>query len=784
MVVGVDVGSWEEPVPVEAAQEVGSTQVPGQPLSARFGLLERDAELAAVEGLIAAAQAGLHLLALEGPPGIGKTALIAQTKALGQAAGMQVLGGRGSELERSFSYGVVRQLFEPLLASLPAEERAELLSGAAGLAAPLFDPARLAAEPAADSSLATLHGLYWLAANLADRGRLLLAVDDLHWCDLLSLRWLAYLLPRMEGLDVWVVVGLRPGEPGEDPGLLGQIVSDPLATIVSPAALSSAAAARLLRETLPDADDAFCAACHEETGGNPLLLRELVHTIVADGLTPTEEHLPRLRELGARAGSRTVAVRLARLPPEATRLARAVAILGDDAEPRQAAALADLDDEAASEAAVALARVDILRPQPPFGFVHPLIRAAVYDALTPAERDSGHARAARLLEAAGAEPERVAAHLLLAPRSGDPGAVAVLRQAARRAGSRGAAESAVAYLRRALAEPPPAAERAELLLELGSVEALVSGDAAIEHLQQAHELLDDPIRRAEAALLLGHQLLLFSRRDEADAVFTHALDELAGADSELERRLEAALISNAMTEPSLYHQAVERLERLRNRPGDTTLGDKALLALLAYHDARAGAPAAVAVPVARRALSGGVLIKGAKAAALFVGPAIVLALADLDEAVVAYDDATRGGPSVRFDLHLRRGQGLPRAGLRVARRAGRGRSRLPRGVRRHRDVGDVVAPLGVPGCFPRRLPDGAGQARGGRGRAGPRRIRPRHAHRSSLRQAGAPSLAARRPGRRRRGAARGGSPVRVHRRPQSRSPGLALAGCARAPAVG
>ena len=55
---------------------------------------------------------------------------------------MQVLGARGSELERSFSYGVVRQLFEPLLASLPAEERAELLSGAAGLAAPLFDPVR------------------------------------------------------------------------------------------------------------------------------------------------------------------------------------------------------------------------------------------------------------------------------------------------------------------------------------------------------------------------------------------------------------------------------------------------------------------------------------------------------------------------------------------------------------------------------------------------------------------------------------------------------------------
>ncbi len=433
---------------------------------------------------------------------------------------MQVLGGRGSELERSFSYGVVRQLFEPLLASLQAEERADLLAGSAALAAPLFDPAQVAAEPVADSSLATLHGLYWLTANLAARRPLLLALDDLHWCDLPSLRWLAYLLPRMEGLGLLVLVGLRPAEPGEDPGLIGQIVSDPLATIVRPAPLSTEAAARLLRETLsPDADDAFCAACREETGGNPLLLRELVHAIAAEGLAPTEANVPRLRELGARAGSRAVSLRLSRLPPEATTLAQAVAILGDDADPRQAAALADLEEQAAFEAVDALARVDVLRPQPPLGFVHPLIRAAVYETLTPLERDRGHARAARLLANAGAEPERVAAHLLRSPPAADPQVVATLRDAARRAGSRGASESAVAYLRRALEEPPPAAERAELLLELGSAETQVDGDAAIEHLREAHALNEDPIGRAETALLLGRQLFLL-RGEESDAVFS------------------------------------------------------------------------------------------------------------------------------------------------------------------------------------------------------------------------------------------------------------------------
>ena len=236
--------------------ERSGTQVPEQPLPVQLDLLERDTELTAVTGLIAASPRGGRLLAIEGPPGIGKTALMMEAKALAQEAGMQVLGGRGSELERSFSYGVVRQLFEPLLASLQAEKRADLLAGSAALAAPLFDPTQVAVEPAADSSLATLHGLYWLTANLAARRPLLLAVDDLHWCDLPSLRWLAYLLPRMEGLGLLVVVGLRPAEPGEDPGLIGQIVSDPLAAVIRPAPLSTEAATRFLREVLsPDADE-------------------------------------------------------------------------------------------------------------------------------------------------------------------------------------------------------------------------------------------------------------------------------------------------------------------------------------------------------------------------------------------------------------------------------------------------------------------------------------------------------------------------------------------------
>jgi DNA-binding CsgD family transcriptional regulator len=626
---------------MKTASEQGRDQ---QLEAAQLDLLERGAEVAVIATLIESAPRAC-LLAIEGPSGIGKTSLVAEAKLRSQEAGRQVLSARGSELERAFSYGVVRQLFEPLLAHLSEEDRGELLAGAASLAIPVFEPAQMAAEPAGDASLASLHGLYWLTANLAVRGPLLVAVDDLQWCDLPSLRFLAYLLPRLEGLPLVVVVGVRPGEPGEDPGVLGQIVSDPLAHVMRPAPLSADATARLVRATLAyEADDAFCAACHQETGGNPQLLRGLLHEIAAEDLEPTTENIPRLRELEARAGSRPVSLRLSRLPPEATKLAQAAAILGDDADLVHAAALAKLDEQAASEGVAALVRVDILRPQPPLAFVHPLIRTAVYEGLAPVDRAAGHVQAARLLTDARAEPERVAAHVLLIPPAADAEVVTTLREAARRAGSRGASESAVAYLRRALAEPPSAAERAELLLELGSAEVLVSGDAAAAHLQEAQALIEDPIRRAETALVLGRQLFLLLRGEEAHEVFKRALEELAGADAELERRLEAGLITNALHVPNAYAEVPARLERIRRTPGDGTVGEKLLLSVLAYHDARAGVPATETVPLARRALAGGELVEGEVSAYPFVVPAQVLAMADRDEVLAVYEQALAEAP--------------------------------------------------------------------------------------------------------------------------------------------
>src|SRR4051812_20769477 len=79
---------------VKTGDEGETTQVPEQSFLVQLDLLERDAELAAVAGFLAAIPDGGRLVAIEGPPGIGKTALMAETRARANEAGLRVLAAR------------------------------------------------------------------------------------------------------------------------------------------------------------------------------------------------------------------------------------------------------------------------------------------------------------------------------------------------------------------------------------------------------------------------------------------------------------------------------------------------------------------------------------------------------------------------------------------------------------------------------------------------------------------------------------------------------------------
>src|SRR5437763_13743072 len=167
---------------------------------------------------------------------MGKTRLLAEARAAAEGAGVQILHARSSELEQDFAYCVMRQLFEPLLATVDAEERSELFAGAAAFSERLFDETQLDAH-GGDVSFGMLHGLYWLTANVAQRRPTLIAIDDLHWTDGPSLRWLTYLSHRLEGLPLAVVAALRPPEQSQQVELLTEIVAEPAAMLIRPSAL-------------------------------------------------------------------------------------------------------------------------------------------------------------------------------------------------------------------------------------------------------------------------------------------------------------------------------------------------------------------------------------------------------------------------------------------------------------------------------------------------------------------------------------------------------------------
>jgi DNA-binding CsgD family transcriptional regulator len=574
-------------------------------------LLEREAELAALEAMLGAARVGDGRMAVvEGSAGIGKTRLLAEARALAQGTEFEVLSARGGELEGEFAFGLVRQLFEAPLAAATPELRAELLAGAAELSASLFASAPTSASSeGAESSFAMLHGLYWLTANFASLCPTLLVVDDLHWADEPSLRWLHYLSRRLEGLPVLLLIGTRPHEQANLPALIEELLADPAGVVMRPGGLGQSSAAALARERLGDEPaPAFAAALETGSAGNPLYLVALLDAVWQQGLAPTAEHAPHVLELGPRAVSYGVSTRLARLPMESTDLLRAAAILGDRTELPLAAALAGIDPGAALTAASALVRADLLRHENPLEFTHPVVRSAVLNDMSADERTRAHRKAAALLLDRGAVPEQAATYLVRTFPSGDRFVVATLRRAAERSFLQGAPEAAVVYLRRALAEPPDRDDRAEVLAELGFAETHTDPVAAAEHLSEAIAELNDPTRRTNAVLAYAHVLNMFGTRvRESAALLQETSEQLGDTERELAERVDALLIIACRYDAELYPIAAVQWEKRRDQEPGSGLGTGLMLVVGSIEEALAGVSRERAIDLGRKALSSGLL---------------------------------------------------------------------------------------------------------------------------------------------------------------------------------
>jgi DNA-binding CsgD family transcriptional regulator len=623
--------------------------------SATAALLEREHELAALRETLAGAAAGRPgLVVIEGPAGIGKTRLLAAGRQVAAEAGLRVLAARGGALERGLAFGVVRQLFEVELIA-----RADVLRGAAAPAREIFEATASAAND--DASFAILHALYWLTVNLAVDGPLVLVVDDLHWCDEPSLRYLGYLVRRLEGSNLTVLCTFRPLERDARSVPLGDILGDPLTVALHPGPLSGDATERLVRESLHgEADEAFSTACWSATGGNPLLLGELLKTLHAEGVPPDAAHVSAVSDLGPRAVARAVLVRLARLPAAADRLAQAAAVLGDGAELPLVAALAGLEPDEAVAAAGALVGAEILSRRRAIAFVHPLVRAAVYEDILAHTRSLVHERAARLLRDRGAPARAIAVHLALAPARGDGWVAGVLEEAARGSLRAGSPAAATAWLGRALAEPPPAERRRDVLLALGRAETLTDGTVAAEHLNEALELTEDGAERASIALDLARTLLFTGRADESVAVIRRATAEL-GPEDDLRRALEAI----ELMAPLFGCGGTAAPAPFELTPG-AGAGAKMRAAVAARQCGYAGFPADECTQLALGALEGGELI-AADNVFLSVTAVLMLELADRPEAPAAWeallqDTRHRGSLASKAAISLWRGYTLARSG--------------------------------------------------------------------------------------------------------------------------
>ncbi|MEA2214373.1 MAG: hypothetical protein QOF83_4321, partial [Solirubrobacteraceae bacterium] len=232
-------------------------------------LFEREAELELLTGTVEAALGGDGGCAcVEGAPGIGKSSLLAAVSRLASERGMRVLDARGGELEHEFPFGVVRQLFERVVADLDEAERERIVDAAAALAAPALGSAMAegGGKGSSDPASSTLHGLYWLTSNLSTDRPLVLAVDDAHWADGASLQFLAYLARRLEGLPVALIVAIRDGGQRQWIAPLAELVAAASGRLLRPEALSTSAVGGVLQRIGGVAPDpAAIVAVHRAT---------------------------------------------------------------------------------------------------------------------------------------------------------------------------------------------------------------------------------------------------------------------------------------------------------------------------------------------------------------------------------------------------------------------------------------------------------------------------------------------------------------------------------------
>jgi DNA-binding CsgD family transcriptional regulator/phosphoserine phosphatase len=616
-------------------------------------LVERDGQASAIRAAIQSAQRGSgRTVLITGEAGIGKTALLRETldeQPNGPAGeGMRVVRAQGRELEQQYPYGVVLQLFEKTVAQ---HRDIDLLAGAASLASLLFRRDEPAGTDAPAEPFPILHGLFWLVANLAERGPMVLAVDDAHWADLASLRFLHYLAQRLADLPVCLLLTVRPERSW--PAELRQIAEIPASQQVRLSELSLAAVQQLMAaEGLP-ATDALAQTVWQATGGNPFFISQVLRHMSADEART-------MRIVAPETLTRRVLGRVERAGDVARRVAEALAVLGGSARLRAIADLAGVDLTPATDAIGMLADRGIVQINGQVSFIHPIVQAAVYESIDRMRRGELHRIAARSVAADPAELDAAAIHLLSVPPMSDAWVVDLLEVAAQRAMERAAPETAIDYLRRAIEEPPVQDRRVDLLVQLArSHTTKGDGIEAVACFSRALGLSESARERASVLYELGQARLVSAQWKAAAGDFERGLQELAsvGVDDTAQDPLAAELEAGSIAAGLIAMQPGEHIERRVAKmlaAPDLAPGARQLAASAAFQAATQGrTTAAEQVELGMTALRGETterLLVTGQAIELVAGVLLAADELELDRAILtdAIEVAQRTGQYAKF----------------------------------------------------------------------------------------------------------------------------------------
>ena len=487
-------------------------------------LVGREREIAHLVGLLDRARHGsAHSIVVRGEPGIGKSALLEEL--VDQAGEALVLRTQGLEVEAPLAFASLHRLLLPVMRlrdELPVPQARALRVAFGEEDGPAVEPFLVA--------VATLS----LLTSAAEESTVLCVVDDAHWLDPATADALLFSARRLGADRVLLVFSARdesatPFRPeGVDELVLGALDAD---------------AARSLLDTRPGATPSPEVADRLilESGGNPLALLELPAELSPDQLggsapLPTQLHLSSHVEQAFLERSRRLSA-----PVQSVLLIAAADDTGELAVVRAAAATLGVDEQAV-EAAVAsgLLVVDAGRVQ----VRHPLVRSAIYQAATGAERRRIHRALADALSGIG-DADRAAWHRAAAAEGPDPEVVAALEIAGSRAERRGAYVSALAAFERAAGLTTAAPQQAELTLAAArNAWACGQTSRARALLATARQRASDPVLLSGIARLRGRIEVNLGSANDAHRIFVESARAIREVDPP--RALEMAVAAAIM----------------------------------------------------------------------------------------------------------------------------------------------------------------------------------------------------------------------------------------------